>query len=57
MEVYKEYKRTYNTRHGHIVWEVSNIGNVLKNGKKYQTRVINSGYQVLSSNTLDILCW
>ena len=35
-EVYKVYKETDNRRHGHIKWEVSNYGNVKKNGEYYK---------------------
>tara|TARA_R110000796_G_C14210860_1_gene393241 strand:+ start:67 stop:498 length:432 start_codon:yes stop_codon:yes gene_type:complete len=52
MEEYKEYKKTYNPKHGHITWEVSNMGNVLKNGNPYTCQIINSGYKTITKKLL-----
>lgn len=37
MEIYKIYKNTYNpnTKKGSI-WEISNLGNIKKNGKPFE---------------------
>ena len=51
-EVYKIYKQSYNTAHGHVIWEVSNLGNVKKNGEPYKIRITNSGYRSLLSNIM-----
>lgn len=48
-EVWKVWKETYSNRWGHITWEVSDQGNVKKNGVPYECR-LNQGCKVFS-------CW
>lgn len=45
MEIYKLYKKTHNKRWGTVVWEVSNYGNVKKNGELYECGINVSGYK------------
>ena len=50
-EIYKVWKKTYNKYNwGHITWEVSDQGNVKKNGVPYECR-LNNGYKVFGR------CW
>lgn len=44
-EIWKVYKETYSIRWGYIVWEVSNYGNVKRNGEPYECNIVNSGYK------------
>lgn len=46
-EIWKVWKETYSNRWGHITWEVSNEGNVKKNGVPYECR-LDRGYKALS---------
>ena len=47
-EIYKVWKETYSNRWGHITWQVSNYGNVKKNGKLYECK-LDRGYKVFGS--------
>lgn len=47
-EIWKVWKETYNTRWGHIIWEVSNQGMVKRNGELYKCKLNCNGYKVFS---------
>ena len=44
-EIYKVWKETYNRRWGNITWEISDQGNIKKNGVPYECR-LDRGYKV-----------
>lgn len=50
MEIFKVYKTTQHPKSGTVVWEVSNYGNVKKNGKHYKCSLTNSGYKGFAHN-------
>ncbi len=51
-EIYKVWKESYSRRCGYIIWEVSDQGNVKKNGVSYECRLNNCGYKVFTSHEL-----
>lgn len=51
-EIWKVYKRTHNNRWGTIKWEVSNYGNVKKNGEPYECPLSISGYKTIPGEFL-----
>ena len=44
-EIYKVWKETYSRTWGHIVWEVSDQGNVKKNGVLYECKLYKGYYR------------
>ncbi len=48
-EVWKVWKKTYSRRWGHIIWEVSDQGNVKKNGVLYECRLDKKGYKIFGT--------
>lgn len=54
-EIWREYKRTQNRRWGTVVWEVSNYGNVKRNGEVYECRLNNWGYKRFANSCLHIV--